>query len=447
MQAVFDPNFILPYGSKLNITLTDLNTNKPIEDAFIKIYDNKDNLVYSLKGNKLNGANGKYVIDQEFVSPKLNIVVSKFGYIPITKQLIVQDNTYLKAPDQVIIHVGEGELTSAQAFQVTNTGKQLITGITVSDPIWVEQVDGLEFVIDHPSSLPPNKSFSFVANATISSESQFDSAQANFIISRMVGTKEVARVVSVIVNRKKLVDNCLSIKPKELNTYIGMIVDSENTSSFIITNSCQKDIMINPQVLNLSSATNNGLEILLEGVTINAGEEKSIDVTIKNLIERKQVKQYSYDIVWSNPYYILPTTKLNVSIIDVSKALIATPPVVYVPMSQLDTEQQAITTAQFFVKNIGTVPIYNIEIAHDPEYKTSYIGVQEYPRVINSLAPGQQLPITLKFQAMLKTTTLDDLYYTVKGNVPGLKEAVSSKTSIIFTISTPGCIKVEQTKS
>jgi hypothetical protein len=445
-QAVFDPNFILPYGSKLNITLTDLNTNKPIEDAFIKIYDNKDNLVYSLKGNKLNGANGKYVIDQEFVSPKLNIVVSKFGYIPITKQLIVQDNTYLKAPDQVIIHVGEGELTSAQAFQVTNTGKQLITGITVSDPIWVEQVDGLEFAIDHPSSLPPNKSFSFVANATISSETQFDSAQANFIISGMVGTKEVARVVSVIVNRKKLVDNCLSIKPKELNTYIGMIVDSENTSSFIITNSCQKDIMINPQVLNLSSATNNGLEILLEGVTINAGEEKSIDVTIKNLIERKQVKQYSYDIVWSNPYYILPTTKLNVSIIDISKALIATPPVVYVPMSQLDTEQQAITTAQFFVKNIGTVPIYNIEIAHDPEYKTSYIGVQEYPRVINSLAPGQQLPITLKFQAMLKTTTLDDLYYTVKGNVPGLKEAVSSKTSIIFTISTPGCIKVEQTK-
>ncbi len=217
---------------------------------------------------------------------------------------------------------------------------------------------------------------------------------------------------------------------------------TENTTFFIIKNNCSQNVTFTPQYTSSSMSANKDIELSLGNVTVLAGEEKVYDVIIKNHSNRKQAAKYTYDILWNNNYYSVSPSLLNIDLLDLSKALWIMPSLIQVPISQLNAQQSAVNSTRFMIKNIGTVPITDIQISQYPKIVSSNIGVTEYPREINVLEPGKTIPIDLQFEVNIKKSTTDNMFILVTGKAAGINNPISATTQIVFTISSPNCLKV-----
>lgn len=230
-------------------------------------------------------------------------------------------------------------------------------------------------------------------------------------------------------------------------TYYSSKVDSttestENTTFFIIKNNCSQAITFTPQSVLTSSASNNGLELSLAHVTVLPGEEKVYDVIIKNKSNLKQQRKFTYNILWHNTLYSVAPSTLNVDLLDLSKALWIMPTLIQVPISQLHPQQSAVNGTRFMIKNIGTVPITDIQISQYPKMVSSNIGIKEYPREVSVLQPGASIPIDLQFTVNINKSTADNAFILVSGKAAGINNPITATTQIIFTISSPNCLKV-----
>jgi len=581
LRVLFNPDLIIPYGSVLNIDVYDSVNGDPIENALITIEDEHGQFITSIKGNQLNGKAGRYNLNINFVVNKLKVTVSGYGYVPYTRELLVADNSVLLGPSEVLINMGTDQTSGTTTFNLQNVGSTTVTDVHVGEPIWIEEADELLLDVRGPITILKNSNVNFQITASATNNSQFKSAIAKVPIYGLVGNRQVARLIPVRVVRGLVVDDCLVIQPKKIDTYVGLNLDyqpnnyynssftdysynygnnpfnssgsysntnsygqnnysynttpflsnnsynnstnynsydnyfndnysyntgynnynqsnygsnntgynnynqsnygsnntgynnynqsnyrsyndgtnnyysshykttagdSENTIAFTIQNKCDKTVVLNPQLVPIKSNSNNELEIELTEIIVMPGEEKLYDLTIKNTSERKQPKTYNYDILWDNTYYSLPPSELNVKLLDLSKALWVTPQVIYVPISQLEAQEPGITGNRFMIKNIGNVPITNIQVSHYPQIKSANIGVMEYPREIDILEPGQSIPIDLKFMVNIKQSTLDDMYFTVTGKAAGVNNPITANVTTVFVISSPNCLKVSPKK-
>jgi hypothetical protein len=217
---------------------------------------------------------------------------------------------------------------------------------------------------------------------------------------------------------------------------------TENTTYFTIKNNCSQAITFNPQAVLTSSSSNNNLEVSLANVTILPGEEKVYDVILKNSSELKRKTTYTYNILWHNNYYSIAPSVLNVDLLDLSRALWITPKQINVPISQVHPQQAAENYTRFFIKNIGAVPITDIQISQYPKMVSSNIKITEYPRQVSVLEPGKTIPVDLKFSVNINKSTLDDALIQVTGKAVGISEPIISTTQLVFSISSPNCLKV-----
>ncbi|MFA7132582.1 MAG: hypothetical protein WC108_04715, partial [Bacteroidales bacterium] len=514
LRILFNPDLILPFGSKLELEVFDSANGNPIENAFIKIEDEQGQFIRLIKGDRLNGRAGKYIINSDFVVNKLNLTISAYGYVPFTKQLLIADDSVLVAPKEVLINLGVDQISQTINFNLENISESPVTNIYVGEPVWVSGVDTLTLDIRGPPSVSKKNKINFQAIATVSKDALFDSAYANVPIYGLVGNRQVATVVSVRINRGLIIDDCLVIAPKKIDTFVGLNTNfnyddyygandyqgfinsenlnytpnqnyntgynnsnsnsnlgsgysnqnynyyddgfnryinnfitsragaSENTVVFTIQNKCEQIVFLNPKLVPISSNSNNDLEIILNQLTILPGEEKLYDVLIKNVSDRAQIKNYKYNILWENSFYNLSPTQLNVDLIDVSKALWVAPTQLQIYLSQTTEQQPAITSTRIMIKNIGNVPITDIQISTYPQIKSANIGVTEYPREIKVLEPGKQIPVDLKFTVNINKASLEDMYFVVTGKAAGVKNPVLAKTTAYFLISSPNCLKI-----
>jgi len=445
LLVVIDPPTILPYNSKLNIDVSDASDGRPIEDAFIKIYDEQNRFLKSIKGSRLNGAGGKYILENTFETSKLNLEISAYGYNSYKQEIIVADNTVLQAPAEVTINLGEGEISDAETFTVRNKSNLQLTNIQVPEPVWMQSADTLSLEIKPPLIISPNSTGTFEINAIASKDSKFTSAKAIVTVYGFVGSKQVAKTINVTINRGRITERCLLVKPDVLSSYVGKENGSENTIIFKISNSCEKMLVLDPEI-KIAGSTKDDLNIYLNQLTIQPGEEKDYEITIKNSKDRKQLKKFIYHIIWNNPYYNLPTNDLEVQVLDLSKALIAVPPVVFIPMAQQVPENSAITKATFYVQNVGTVPLTDIQISRAPDQISANIGENIHPITIDSILPGQQTAVFVDYEVKIKAPTLDDMYYTVSGLAAGVKSRVEAPVKVVFLINSPGCLKASPQK-
>ncbi|MCK9292675.1 hypothetical protein M0P25_01160 [archaeon] len=510
LRILFNPDLILPFGSKLELEVFDSANGNPIENAFIKIEDEQGQFIRLIKGDRLNGRAGKYVINSDFVVNKLNLTISAYGYVPFTKQLLIADDSVLVAPKEVLINLGVDQISQTVNFNLENISDTSVTDIYVGEPVWVNGADTLTLDVRGPPSVTKKNKINFQAIATVSKDALFDSAYANVPIYGLVGNRQVATVVSIRINRGLIVDDCLVIAPKKIDTFVGLNTNfnyddyygagdyqdfigsqnlnytpnqsyntgyggsipgssnsnsnynyyndgfnryinnfitsragaSENTVVFTIQNKCEQIVFLNPKLVPISSNSNNDLEIILNQLTILPGEEKLYDVLIKNTSDREQIKKYKFNILWENSFYNLSPTELNVDLIDVSKALWVAPTQLQIYLSQTTEQQPAITSTRIMIKNIGNVPITDIQISTYPQIKSANIGVTEYPREIKILEPGKRVPVDLKFTVNINRATLEDMYFVVTGKAAGVKNPVFAKTTAYFLISSPNCLKI-----
>jgi len=221
---------------------------------------------------------------------------------------------------------------------------------------------------------------------------------------------------------------------------------TENTTFFIIKNNCEQAVTFTPESVLTSSVSNNELSLSLPHVTVLPGEEKAYDILIKNSSDRKQPTKYSYDILWHNNFYSVPSSKLNVDLLDLSKALWIMPDLIQVPITQLHSQQAAVNSTRFMIKNIGSVPITDIQVSQYPKMVSSNITVKEYPREIPVILPGASIPVDLEFRVNIAKSTMDNMYMMVTGKAAGVSDPIHATTQIVFSISSPNCIKISNKK-
>ncbi|MDD3976064.1 MAG: hypothetical protein PHN22_02795 [Candidatus ainarchaeum sp.] len=512
MNVLFTPDYIVSYGSDIKIEVFDSTNGNFIENAFIKIEDEYNQLISSFQGNNLNGKKGVYKVKVDFVVNKINVTVSAYGYKPYTREILIADDGVLNTPKEILINLGNSQSSEIKSFFIENLSDTIVTDISFGEPIWIEQADSLSLDIRGPVTILKNTNTNFEIIATASKDSQFTSAIAKIPIYGLIGNRQVAKLIPVRIIKGLVIDDCLVIKPEEINTYVGINNDysqneyfstdytdfynnnyessynsslggqtssyygdvyqtnnninyysdgfnkyysslfkntkgsSQNTVGFTIYNSCEKAVTINPELILEKTNSNNELDIVLTDVTVLSGEEILYNIIIENNSDRTQKKTYNYNILWNNDYYSLSPTKLNVELLDLSNSLWVTPQIVTVPMTQVITQQQAITTVRFWIKNIGNIPISNIQLSKYPERVSSNMAVTEYPREIEILEPGKMVPIDLKFQVSMNKSTFDDMYFVIKGTAAGVRDPIVSYIKVVFLISSPNCLKISPQK-
>jgi hypothetical protein len=221
---------------------------------------------------------------------------------------------------------------------------------------------------------------------------------------------------------------------------------TQNTTFFKITNRCNETITFTPQAVLASSTSNTDLEIEMPHVTVMPGEVKDYDVIIKNKSNRTQKTTFKYDILWHNNFYSVSPSRLNIDLLDLSKALMVIPQRIDVPISQIHPQQPALNATRFQVKNIGSVPITDIQVSRYPKQVSSNIGVSIYPLEIPVLMPGSTVPVDLQFQVNMAKSTIDDIVLMVTGKAAGINDPIHATTHVIFTISAPNCLKISTDK-
>jgi len=446
LRVVFNPDVVLPYGDPLKIEVYDSATGIPIENALITIDDDKGQFITSIKGSNVNGKNGKYTIINKFVVNKILVTISSHGYVPYTRELVVADDSILSGPSEIILNLGTEDISDAVTFKLKNTSDFVISNVSVGDVIWTDPVDTLTVDVRGPIGFAKKGEGEFIATAMVSKDSTFKVASGRIPIYGLFGNRQVSKIINVRVVRGLQVNDCLVIKPETIDTYVGLAEGAENNIPVLVQNNCDKTLIITPELKTLKSNSNNKLDIGLLQLTIFPGEETEYTINIINPDAKKQIKTYNYEIIWRNPYYTVKNTSLNVSLLDVSKALWVAPQVIYVPISQLNEQNPGITSSRFLIKNIGNVPITDIQLSKYPEIVSSNIGVTEYPREVSILLPNKEIPIDLKFQININARTIDDMYYTITGKAAGINTPITAKVNVYFIISSPNCIKVAPSK-
>ncbi len=246
-------------------------------------------------------------------------------------------------------------------------------------------------------------------------------------------------------------DNTLVYNDPNYYTYysskpITTSESTENTTFYIIKNNCEQAVTFTPQSVLTSSSSNNDLEISLAHMTILPGEEKAYDVIIRNSSNRTRPITYKYNILWHNNFYSISPSTLNVDLIDLSRALMITPDIVNVPMTQLHPQRAAENSARFFIKNIGSVPITDIHVGQTPKMVTSNIEVTPFPLEIGIIEPGKSVPVDLKFKVNIAQSTMENRLITVTGKAMGVNNPIHATTQLIFSISSPNCLKISNKK-
>jgi hypothetical protein len=440
MIVELDPNSILSYNSKLKINIKDATTNNAIENAFIKISNEHDQFISSVKGNNLNGKNGLYIVSHDFVSNKLKLDISAYGYRKVNKEILVAELDVLKAPNTITINIGEKQTTGTTSVVLRNSSSQPITGLTYEYE-FLRKVNSLDLSAELLYEIQENSSEAINFVASVDADSEFTSAKANVTIFGYIGNKQVAKKIDVLITRGKVVEDCLKITPLEIDFFIGEVKDAENTQTIYLENKCQKSIDLSPELAKKVSS--DELEINIPAFTINSGETKEYDIVIKNNKLRKTNKIYNYEIFWDNPEYVFNSTKLNISFFNLDSALYVQPLMTYIPISQTSSQNPAIINNIFIVTNRSNVPVRDLQISHYTPELNSNLQPQFFPPTKELLRPGDSLSIRVEYKGSLNDASIDQMVFRISGFAPGNNTEVSTNVRNIFLMSGSNCLKIK----
>ncbi|MFH0906480.1 MAG: carboxypeptidase-like regulatory domain-containing protein [archaeon] len=444
MTVKFTPSNYLALGEKLQIQLNDKETGKAIENAFIKFSSSNYEFLDSIKGGEnLNGKGGLYIFDRSLSANKIIIDISAPLFRPYSREMIIADNKLISVlPNKVTLNIGENQTSDSTSITLKNLSKETLSAINYSIN-YIIPVDGLSLSLNTPSEITGGASSKIDITVDSPKDSNFTQSKAYILITGFIGNTQVAKEIEVIINKGRITQNCLLIKPATIETYVGKDKDSIKSEIIKLKNTCNKDIVLAPEILEIKSDTKELFEFTAPDVKILADEEKEYEFSIKNLDERESSKAYKFEINWINAYYNLNTTKLNVTIVDLSKALQVIPSPIVVPMASVQDSYPATTYFAFGIKNIGSLAIKDIQISKASEAISSNIGDNIQPVSIEILKPNQTVPVKVTYNVSAKNATLDDMYYTVSGVVPGLKNRVEAKVKVYFWISQSGCLEID----
>lgn len=436
------PELVLTRGNPLTINVKDKETNQPIENAFIKITNEYKEFITSLKGDRLNGRGGSYTFSQNINVNKIIIEISAYGYKPITRELIVGEDGVVFGPDQVNINVGENQSQARTTISLRNTDRNTIENIR-TEVNFIMPVSTMNIEVHHEDYIFSQTSSNVDIIVNVNQEVNFRKAKAIVIVSGFIGNKHVVKPIEVIVTKGKIISDCLEIKPKLLSLSVGLQEDAEIRQDVYFTNNCEQPVTLTPEIIPLSTRKDEDLEILINQITILAGEQREHEILIKNTKNRTRGNTQKYEINWNNDLYVLENTKLDVSFFDIRNILKVYPgPIIPLTMSQPVGQEPGILYTGFILKNEGQVPIRDIVISEMPAGLTANLKIEIQPITIDLIKPGETLQVNVKYESKTRFATIDDVIYNIRGYGPGIGSTVSTQLTNVFLISPPDCLQV-----
>jgi hypothetical protein len=442
MVVETNPDFVLTRGNPLTIIVKDKETNQPIENAFIKIKNEYKEFITSLKGDRLNGKEGTYVISQNINANKIILEISAYGYKPITKEMIVGEDGTLFGPDKVTINVGENQSLAKKTIAIKNTDRNKIENIK-TEVNFIMPVNTMNLEIHHENEIYSQTTLNMDVIVNVNKEINFQKAKAIVIVSGFIGNKHIVKPIEVIITKGKVLSDCLEIKPEILSLSVGLQKDAEIKQNVYFVNNCEQPITITPEIIPLSTTKDENLEILLNQITILPDEQREHEIIIKNTKERTRGNTQKYEIFWNNDLYVVDNTKLEISFFNIKNILKVYPSsIIPLTMSQPVDQQPGMLYTGFLLKNEGHVPIRDIVISEKTSGLNANMKIEIQPITIDLIKPGETLQINIKYESKTRFSTIDDVIYNIRGYGPGIGSTVETQLTNIFLISPPDCLQV-----
>ncbi|MCD6434494.1 MAG: hypothetical protein J7L14_02695, partial [Candidatus Diapherotrites archaeon] len=437
------PEFIEP-NKDFDIILTD-KQGTPITNAKIEIRASNNQLLTTKLGNNTanNGANGVYRIQNNFRPGKIRIIITAEGYKKKELEVYVaRKGSIAIVPSTIRVFLSKETKAKVVQAQIINQTDMEIRGISYE--LTNNSIPNqFKLDISIPAVLTKQARALITINVSYNAETEASlSGFADLVVSGLIGSavvKTKARI-EVYYNKRIMDTSCLkfdkeklvayltttqfsgaqlswqqTLNPNELNSIefqnegqrrliADLYNDPRYSSGFpmrysfgaeelqlAVTNNCNTELEL--KTASREITPNNITIEMPKIVKLAKGETKKLNIKITNRINRAAVQQKKYEIIFESAE-LTKTIPLEINFVD-ARTLITAPPSIVLFLAQAPQEKIARAAVPIFIRNIGRIPISNVELAlaNTDDWRRNGVSVSITPQTIGqqTLRPNETL--------------------------------------------------------
>ncbi|MEK6972434.1 MAG: hypothetical protein AABW72_00100 [archaeon] len=372
------PNAIA-LGKPFWIVVSDAASGKLLENLTIVMTDDKGKNVSTIAGNgtKDKGLNGEYAAGSGLQTGLYHIEINNPKYKKAVKDILVSKDDLLFIQPEVKVNLGYGEQAKAEKLQVENKSIFNISAITYELQTDSEFDNNFSVNLAVMSAIDAEKKGMFDLTVTYKGdkESRIHS-EAELIIRGMVnGLFPVQATTKLILNyNKELEEDCLEIEQKQVAFSLVGTTGTQSKEKIKLINKCKETLNLKTDIEGLKS--NSGLEIGAPAFALKAGEEKEIELTAINKIDRmySQALQQAYKLYFKSAQ-LTKSIPLMV-ILRHPLYLLMTNNNIVMWLNEKDNKWEA--NAQLYMRNVGEKPIRFIRFTTLNRPQSIFIETSNY---------------------------------------------------------------------
>jgi len=407
MRAELYKNGLIKLGEKLRVSLKDVETSEPIEDAFIAILKDNDTLL-STTGNSTpeNGLNGVYLLATDTLNAGKYVLLAKArDYKELQLPVVISTENILSIEPVIEISLSKGEREKVASVGLANKSSDVAENLSYEIKNVSGQLSDFNIEAILPQQIRPGQSANVAIKVAYKGDLEKRAyAEADMIISASVFANISTKTRLKISYNKELPPECITLDKSQADLHMNGMKDSSETLPITITyissENCTKPINFS---LLLASDDNN-IELSAQNFSIGPGEEKTIEAKLFNRIERAGVfeEKVEASLIFDAPE-ITKSVALNIYFTDPIIAL-QTNDNIPIFMSMDPAKGMLSGSAPLFAKNFGKKTIENIRWSvKAPEQISMYIlgndlsadaAKEQLALQPESLAKKMQMPTT-----------------------------------------------------
>ena len=366
-------------GKPFWIIVSDANTGKLMENLTVAISDDKGKTVNTIIGNgtKDKGSNGEYAAGSGLQAGLYKVEINHPKYKKAVKDILVSRDDLLYVQPEIKVDLPYAVMVKAEKLQVENKSIFNITNITYELKTDSEFDENLGVKMAPMAAIDAEKKGMFDLSVTYKGdkESRMHS-EAELIIRGMVnGFFPVQATTKLIVTyNKELEEDCLEIEQKQVTFSLVGTAGTQGKEKVKLTNKCKEALNLKADIEGLKDSAQ--LDIGAPAFTLNAGEEKEIELTAINKIDRlySQALQQTYKV-----YFKAAQLTRSIPLIVILRHplyLLITNNNIVMWLNEKENKWEA--NAQLYMRNVGEKPIKYIRFATLNKPQAVFVDVSNY---------------------------------------------------------------------